>query len=171
MTVPTPSSSYASSATPRIVPALVAVIAAPGIDDEVSTSPGLIEPFSFVTFTGTRPDKATGTPFAPCSPVLPMTNAGLVETTPRAFRSYAPELFRTPLRNVGSILTTSPMLMVTSLVGYISAKSPASFTSYRVSDMLSATHEAPVWTVEVASTHTSYSNVPPALVLESTKAA
>ena len=62
-------------------PGSVAFMPCPGVLELVMGSPGLMAPFSIVTFTGTRPASATG--WLPSS-FLPVMKPGLVEMTPIA---------------------------------------------------------------------------------------
>src|ERR1051326_1036654 len=95
MTWPIPVPEYSVSSCPMTRPASVAFIAAPGSDEVVSQSPGLMGPFSVETYTGTRPERATYTGRA--GPwVSPSTSPGLVEITPNEVESYEPEDRRTP---------------------------------------------------------------------------
>src|SRR3989339_1142973 len=132
-TKPTPCPLKSDIALPIIAPALVAFIAIPGTDEVVSKSPALMAPFSVFTFTGTLPDKATGTAEAPSPSVPPIVNAGAVETIPSTEGSYLPSDFFTPALRDESRLTTSPIAIDLSLVEYISAKSAVLFvTSIKV---------------------------------------
>ncbi len=95
----------------------MAFIATPGIGDEVRKSPAFIGPFSVETLTDTRPARATTTGKSSVFVfVSPRSNPGRVEMMPNVSGSYALLDFLTPAAIVPSILTTSPGLMLKSLV-------------------------------------------------------
>ncbi len=62
----------------------------------VIADPVAIVPLRVETLTGARPESAIGTPFSPVGPLLPITFAGRVETTPRNEELVGPAAFLTP---------------------------------------------------------------------------
>ena len=117
--------SNGSSAMPTVCANVDAFLPTPGTDDGAIRSPAAISPPSLFTFTGTRPESATGTFLSASYTGLlypPSKSPGSVDTTPRSVGDVLVPRDVLSYRDIntgfaGSSITISPAPSVWSFVG------------------------------------------------------